>query len=77
MQERAVETVRTAGRRVSFWTASAAVFLVNSLLSMTSSRWMLAVLQAMTAILSVLAALEEWEAKREPHRSPGTPEHSG
>jgi hypothetical protein len=59
VQERALQPVRPAGGRVSFWSASAAVFVVNSLLSLSSSRWMLATLQIMTAILAILAALEE------------------
>jgi hypothetical protein len=45
------------------------VFLVNSILSMTGSHWMLATLQAMTAILAVLAAIEDWDSRRRADRA--------
>ena len=62
-------TTRAAAGRVLFWVASSAVFMVNSILSMTGSRWMLATLQAMTAILAVLAAIEDWDSRRRADRS--------
>ncbi len=57
-------TIQAGGGRLSFWMASAAVFFVNALISVARSSWMLATLQAMTAVLATLAAIEEWAAKR-------------
>ncbi len=64
-----MRTIRTGGWRLSFWTASAAVFLVNAVLSVTNSSWMLASLQAMTAVLATLAAIDDWAVRRRAARS--------
>lgn len=52
------------GRRLSFWALAATVFMANALLSIARSEWVLATLQAMTAVLAALAAIEEWTALR-------------
>ncbi len=63
MPARLPQTIRTGDGRISFWVASAAVFLANSLLSVASRSWVLATLQAMTATLAVLAAVDAWASK--------------
>lgn len=63
---------RASAGRIWFWVASAVVFLVNAVLSVTDARWVVATLQAMTAVLAVLAAVQEWDAWRQPTGSPGS-----
>jgi hypothetical protein len=69
------ESVRAG--RVPFWAGASALFLANCLLSLARSEWMLASLQAMTAILAVLAAVEDWASRRHPAGVGTTDDSSG
>lgn len=42
-----------------FWLASSVIFAVNALLSAADDRWVMAILQAVTATLAAAAAMAE------------------
>jgi hypothetical protein len=58
-----VRAVKEPLRRVqgspAFWFASSVIFTVNALLSAAEDRWLLAILQVLTALLAGAAAVAE------------------
>jgi hypothetical protein len=56
--------LRASAERPAFWLIASLIFSFNSVFSVLSDQWFVALFQAMTSAMALVAAIAIWEAKR-------------